>query len=83
MADKLPEDSSIIENLSNQLEKFFKMHQGGSPDSGLYERIMSEVERVLIQKTIEHTHNVQIKAAKILGINRNTLRSKMKKLKIE
>jgi two-component system nitrogen regulation response regulator GlnG len=58
------------------------MHDGVCPESGLYERIISEVERVLIQKTLEQVGGVQIKASKILGINRNTLRKKIKDLEI-
>ena len=64
------------------LDKFFKMHDGDCPESGLYDRIISEVEKVLIQKTLEQVGGVQIKASKILGINRNTLRKKIKDLKI-
>lgn len=64
------------------LDKFFKMHDGDCPESGLYERIIPEVERVLIQKTLEQVGGVQIKASKILGINRNTLRKKIKDLEI-
>ena len=65
-----------------KLDKFFEMHDGECPESGLYDRVMSEVERVLIRKTIEHVNGVQIKASKILGINRNTLRKKIKDLEI-
>ena len=59
------------------------MHKGQSPESGLHERVIKEVEKILIQKTIEYSGNVQIKAAQILGINRNTLRKKIKELNIK
>ncbi len=65
------------------LDKFFKMHDGDNPETGLYDRVINEVEKILIIKTLAHTNNIQIQAAKILGINRNTLRKKMKELRIE
>ena len=78
-----PFDDSIIKNLNRGLDRFFKMHGADSPDSGLYQRILGEVEKVLIEKTMQHAKNVQINAAKILGINRNTLRKKIKELDIK
>ncbi len=48
----------------------------------LHTLIMEEVERVLIEKTLEHTKGNKKKAAQVLGINRNTLSSKIKKYKI-
>ncbi len=82
MTEQDPLDESIIKSLGRGLDKFFKMHEGDSPSSGLYDRIISEVERLLIEKTLEHAKNIQINAARILGVNRNTLRKKIKKYKI-
>jgi two-component system nitrogen regulation response regulator GlnG len=48
----------------------------------LYHMVIPEVERSLILMILEETKGNQIKAAKLLGINRNTLRTKIKKLKI-
>ena len=48
----------------------------------LYDMVIPEVERSLILMILKETNGNQIKAAKLLGINRNTLRSKIKKLKI-
>ena len=48
----------------------------------LYDMVIPEVERSLILMILKETKGNQIKAAKLLGINRNTLRSKIKKLKI-
>lgn len=76
------EYKSIIEAIEAKIDKFFEMHEGKSPDSGLYDRVVREVERALISKTIAHTNGIQVKASKILGINRNTLRKKMKELSI-
>ena len=48
----------------------------------LHDKFMDEFERPLISKTLEFCKGNQIKTSKILGINRNTLRSKIKKLNI-
>ena len=79
--DKNNKDT-LATTIETKLDKFFEMHDGGCPESGLYDRIISEVEKVLIKKTLDHVDGVQIKAAQILGINRNTLRKKIKDLKI-
>lgn len=48
----------------------------------IYKYILEEIERPLIEHTLERTEGNQIKAAKILGMNRNTIRAKIKKLGI-
>jgi two-component system nitrogen regulation response regulator GlnG len=48
----------------------------------LYKYILETVERPLIEQTLEQTEGNQLEAARILGINRNTIRSKIKKLGI-
>jgi DNA-binding NtrC family response regulator len=48
----------------------------------LYDMVIPEVERSIILMILKETKGNQIKAAKLLGINRNTLRTKIKKLKI-
>lgn len=50
---------------------------------GIYYSTIEEAENALIKKTLEMTLGNQLKAAKLLGINRNTLRSKIRKLGIE
>ncbi|GBD96330.1 MAG TPA: hypothetical protein ENG83_10175 [Nitrospirae bacterium] len=49
----------------------------------LYDMVIPEVEKSLILMVMKETGGNQIKAAKLLGINRNTLRSKIKKLGIK
>lgn len=48
----------------------------------LYETVMPEVEKALILMVMKETRGNQSRAAKLLGINRNTLRDKIKKFKI-
>ncbi|NIS62966.1 MAG: hypothetical protein GTO13_20405 [Proteobacteria bacterium] len=50
---------------------------------GLFHEIISMVERILIKMALKKTNKVQVAAAHFLGINRNTLRKKIKDLKIK
>ena len=49
----------------------------------LHTLVMEGVERVLIEKALEHTGGNKRKAAQVLGINRNTLSNKIKKYQIQ
>ena len=49
----------------------------------VYKIVIESVEKPLIEKALERTFGNQMKAAKILGINRNTLRSKIHKFGIK
>lgn len=48
----------------------------------LYDMVIPEVEKSLIVMVLQETKGNQVRAARLLGINRNTLRSKIRKLKI-
>ena len=50
---------------------------------GIFDDIIAVVEKILIKSALERVDHVQIAAAQFLGINRNTLRKKMKELKIK
>jgi two-component system nitrogen regulation response regulator GlnG len=52
-------------------------------DGKIYYKAIEYIEKIIIEKVLERTFGNQFKAAKILGINRNTLRTKIKKLGIE
>jgi len=64
------------------LQRYFDMHGDELPLPGLYQRILKEVEMPLFAITLAATHGNQIKAAELLGINRNTLRKKIRALDI-
>ena len=57
-------------------------HDGGVAPSDIYDRVIAEVERPLIRLTLAATRGNQIKAAAMLGLNRNTLRKKIRDLDI-
>ena len=52
------------------------------PAAGLYNRILREVELPLIMQTLQVTRGNQVKASEVLGLNRNTLRKKIRELGI-
>lgn len=63
--------------VSNALKTYFEQLDGHSP-ANLYEMLMTEVEVPLLQAALVHTQGNQSRAAEILGINRGTLRKKLK-----
>ncbi len=77
-------DPQPLEGLSaavaHYLRAYFEAHHDHLPPDGLYERILEEVERPLLEETLMAAQGNQIKAAQILGIHRNTLRRKLKKI---
>jgi len=65
------------------LKRFFSAHGDDLPANGLHERVLAEVEKPLIELCLEATRGNQIKAAELLGLNRNTLRKKIRELDIQ
>lgn len=59
------------------LDKYFADLDGHAPGE-LYQLMLGEVEKPLLEKVIQHTQGNQTKASEILGINRGTLRKKLK-----
>ena len=55
---------------------------GGLPPDGVYDRVLREIERPLIGKALAVTRGNQLRAADLLGMNRNTLRKKIRELDI-
>jgi two-component system, NtrC family, nitrogen regulation response regulator GlnG len=68
--------------VEHHIRSYFAAHKGGLPAAGLYDRVLREVERPLIVLTLGATRGNQIKAAHLLGLNRNTLRKKIRELDI-
>ena len=72
---------SLEEIIRHKLEDYFQRTQGVDVDN-LYSLVVERVERPLIELTLKKTRGNQIRAAQILGINRNTLRKKITDLRI-
>lgn len=83
--DLLLEDASsgsIKEFLEEKLKRYLK-EMTEMENCNLYETVVSEVEKALIKIVLNETGGNQLRAAKTLGINRNTLRTKIKEYKIK
>ncbi|MEJ0009061.1 MAG: helix-turn-helix domain-containing protein [Alphaproteobacteria bacterium] len=74
---------SIESFLTTQFRNYFAAHEGRLPPDGLYERVLARFEKPLIAETLKATGGNQLRAAAVLGINRNTLRKKMRALSID
>jgi two-component system nitrogen regulation response regulator GlnG len=68
--------------VGRHIKDYFAAHKGDLPAAGLYDRVLREVERPLIIHTLGATRGNQIRAAHLLGLNRNTLRKKIRELDI-
>ena len=76
------QDESLEALISRKLEKSLAQMDLQELDN-LYEMVLFQVERPLINIILNHTRGNQVRTAEILGINRNTLRKKIKTLEIE
>ena len=74
---------SLGASVEKHLKQYFDSHKNSLPAKGLYDRIIKEVERPLIIKTLNLVNGNQLKASELLGINRNTLRKKIIYLDIQ
>ncbi len=71
----------IGEAVHTALEDYFSLLSGHDPD-GLYGLVIAEVERPLFKCVMYHCDGNQTKAARMLGINRGTLRKKLKQYQV-
>lgn len=65
--------------LYTKMMTFFAAHSAEVPPSNVYRMIVSEVERALLDVSLDFCNGNKRMAAQILGIDRNTIQSKLKK----
>ena len=68
--------SPLTQAVTTALEKYFT-ELAGEPATDVYDMVISCVERPMLQVVMAQASNNQTVAAKMLGINRNTLRKKL------
>lgn len=73
--DAIQDDSILKDKIIELEDSLFNQKQ-----RGLYKSVLEVIEKPLIEHALERTEGNQLKAARILGINRNTMRAKIKKL---
>jgi len=71
------EFEGLSEAVENKIEKYLHMHDGIDAPTGLYEFTIKEIEKVLLNVIMKYSDGNKVKAARILGINRNTLHKKL------
>ncbi|MEM1277647.1 MAG: sigma 54-interacting transcriptional regulator, partial [Pseudomonadota bacterium] len=75
-------DRTLGSSVEHHVQRMFDRYGADLPPPGLYDRFLREVELPLIAITLAATRGNQLKAADLLGINRNTLRKKIRELDI-
>ena len=82
-SEKGDADEGLSVSIERHLVKYFKEFGDDLPPPGLYHRMLKELEIPLFSVALAATRGNQIKAAELLGLNRNTLRKKVRDLDIQ
>ncbi len=70
------ERSKLCDCVEQSVERYFK-DLNGETASGVYQMVLTEIEKPLLEAVMKYAGKNQSKASKVLGINRNTLRKKL------
>jgi Fis family transcriptional regulator len=75
---RLNGSNEIGRSVEKSLDEYFR-RLDGEPPHGIYDMVISHVERALLASVMERANGNQTQAADMLGVNRNTLRTKLVK----
>jgi two-component system nitrogen regulation response regulator GlnG len=78
-----PADETLAGSVERHLAGYFATFGEELPPPGLYHRVLRDLEYPLISAALAATRGNQIKAAELLGVNRNTLRKKIRDLDVQ
>lgn len=70
-------EQSLRDNVERAVSNYFE-HLEGQEVTDVYEMVLTEVEAPLLEVVMKYTRHNQTKAATVLGVNRGTLRKKLK-----
>ena len=70
-------ENEVAACVRKAMDKYFKDLDGEEPQA-IYDMVISCVEKPLLEVILKHSQGNQTKASEMLGINRNTLRKKLK-----
>ena len=83
MAPKEVDDADILRRLVERKARALLLNVQSAGSGEIYHLILSEIERLLLQVILDETDGNQLRTADLLGINRNTLRKKIRTLGVE
>ncbi len=77
------QELSLSQMVERYLTSYFEEFGEGLPPTGLYGRVLQDMEKPLLAISLAATRGNQIRSAQLLGLNRNTLRKKIRELGVE
>lgn len=81
MPEKENKPTTLSDHIKAMLKDYFKDLDGHQP-ADIYQMVLQEIEQPLLETVLTHTRGNQSKAAELLGLNRGTLRKKLKQYDI-
>ena len=72
----------LKDEVTKAMRRYFNQLDHKNMPNNVYELVLKEIEQPLLKSVMKFANNNQSKAARILGINRTTLRTKLKKYNI-
>lgn len=80
--DPLSRRDPLCKYVRRSLRRYFKDMNGEEP-TNVYQMVISEIEKPLLEIVMQESESNQTRASKVLGINRNTLRKKLRQYQLE
>ncbi|MBY6211863.1 DNA-binding transcriptional regulator Fis [Microbulbifer agarilyticus] len=75
---QLQQPQALRDAVEHAMENYFR-HLDGQMVTDVYDMVLSEIEAPMLEVVMKHTRHNQTRAAQLLGLNRGTLRKKLKR----